>query len=72
MQKIDERWQKVIDEKRAAKYIGMSRSYLRRARMEGQIGNRAPGPPFYKIGRACRYRISDLDVWLNQHRRECG
>ena len=25
---------------------------------------RGPGPPFIRIGRAVRYRISDLDEWL--------
>jgi len=43
----------VIDEKDAARYVGMSVSFLRRARCEGAPGNRTPGrEPDYKIGRA--------------------
>ncbi|MCK7597075.1 helix-turn-helix domain-containing protein [Microbulbifer sp. CAU 1566] len=49
----------------AAKYIGMSRSYLAQARMDGRRDNRTPAPPFIKIGRAVRYLREDLDTWLN-------
>jgi len=37
--------------------------------MDGDRGNRTPGPPFIKIGRSVRYLVSDLDEWLEQHRR---
>lgn len=56
----------VLTEKDAAKYIGMSVSYLRRYRMEGMIGNRTPAPKWLKIGRSVRYQISDLDDWLSK------
>lgn len=42
----------------AAKYIGMSLSWLAQARMRGE------GPPYLKIGRSVRYRLADLDSWL--------
>lgn len=62
--------QQIVDEKTAAAYISMSLSFLRQARCDGQTANRTPGPSYFKIGRAVRYRISDLDAWLEQHRRE--
>ena len=50
----------------AARYVGMSESWLRQTRMIG----RTDGPPFIRIGtRAIRYRRRDLDLWLE--RRVC-
>ncbi len=54
-------------EQETAVYIGMSRSFLRQARMEGQRKNRTDAPPFIKIGRAVRYLKEDLDLWLENH-----
>jgi predicted DNA-binding transcriptional regulator AlpA len=53
-------------EQQASSYIGMSRSYLRQARMDGQREKRKSAPPFIKIGRSVRYLIEDLDGWLDQ------
>lgn len=53
-----------LTSKTAAGYIGMSESWLRKTRMEGN----PDGPPFCKIGKACRYLISDLDAWLLDRR----
>ncbi|HPO14257.1 MAG TPA: helix-turn-helix domain-containing protein [Candidatus Hydrogenedentes bacterium] len=58
----------LINERQAAKYLGMSRSYLAIARMTGAGRRRKSGPPFYKISRAVRYSIRDLDAWLAKHR----
>jgi predicted DNA-binding transcriptional regulator AlpA len=52
----------VLQERAAASYIGMSRAFLRAARN----GRGTPGPVYLQIGRAIRYRISDLDQWLGQ------
>ncbi|MCY9869683.1 helix-turn-helix transcriptional regulator [Vibrio barjaei] len=52
-------------EQETSAYIGMSRSFLRQARMEGQRKNRTSAPPFIKIGRAVRYLKEDLDLWLD-------
>jgi hypothetical protein len=52
----------------AARYIAMSESFLRQARMDGDRENRTPGPPFLKIGRAVRYLKHDLDTWLECHK----
>lgn len=49
----------------ASQYIGMSRSYLRQSRMEGNRKNRTSAPRFIKIGRSVRYLKEDLDNWLD-------
>lgn len=59
---------KTLKEAEAAEYISMSRSFLRRSRMDGQIGNRAPAPKFIRRGRSIVYMISDLDAWLEEGR----
>ena len=57
-----------LTEQQAAHYLSMSRSFLRQGRMNGDRENRTPTPPYYKIGRSVRYKISDLDTWLEQFR----
>jgi excisionase family DNA binding protein len=57
-----------LTEKEAAQYIGMSRSFLRKDRMDGIRDNRTPGPQFLKLGRSIRYLKEDLDSWLLKHR----
>jgi predicted DNA-binding transcriptional regulator AlpA len=47
----------------AAAYIGLSRAFLRAAR----LGRGTPGPAYVRIGRAVRYRVRDLDAFLEQH-----
>ncbi len=46
---------RALSEQEASQYIGMSRSFLRQSRMEGDRINRTPAPPFIKIGRSIRY-----------------
>jgi excisionase family DNA binding protein len=43
----------------AAEYLRSSTSTLAKARMRGR------GPVFFRIGRAIRYRQSDLDSWMS-------
>ncbi|GAA6153334.1 helix-turn-helix domain-containing protein [Pseudoteredinibacter isoporae] len=57
---------RVFTEQETSRYIGMSRSYLRQARMEGNRENRTPAPPFIKIGRSIRYLREDLDRWIDE------
>lgn len=59
---------KVLSEKEAAEYVGMSRSFLRQDRMNGFRECRTEGPPYIKIGRSIRYLKADLDAWLMKHR----
>lgn len=54
-----------LPSKQAAEYIGMSESWLRKSRLEGNTD----APPYLKIGKSVRYLKSDLDAWLNQRRR---
>lgn len=61
---------RALSEQEASQYIGMSRSFLRQSRMEGDRVNRTPAPPFIKIGRSIRYLKDDLDNWLESFRRE--
>ncbi|WP_019677706.1 helix-turn-helix transcriptional regulator [Arsukibacterium perlucidum] len=68
---------KVLSEIETAEYIGMSRSFLRQSRMEGNRASGTPAPPFVKIGRSVRYIKDDLDNWLNslqklEHLSQCG
>lgn len=56
---------RAMSEHEAAQYIGMSRSYLAQARMDGERAKRTPAPPFIKIGRSVRYLREDLDKWLD-------
>jgi hypothetical protein len=58
----------VLTEADAARYIAMSRSFLRQSRMDGVRDRRTPGPQFLKIGRSVRYLREDLDRWLEQFR----
>lgn len=53
---------KTIQERDAARYIGMSVAWLRQGRQRGR------GPAYIQAGRAIRYRVSDLDAWLDAHR----
>lgn len=58
----------VLTEKEAAKYIGMSRSFLCMDRINGYREGRTTGPVFMKLGRSIRYHKNDLDEWLNKNR----
>ena len=56
---------KTLPSHAAARYIGMSDSWLRQTRMTG----RSDGPPFLRMGaRTVRYLPSDLDKWLDGQR----
>lgn len=62
---------RALTEHEAARYIGMSRSYLAQARMDGPRASRTPAPVFIKIGRSVRYLREDLDAWRDgQYKRE--
>jgi predicted DNA-binding transcriptional regulator AlpA len=47
----------------AARYVGLSVSFMNRARLHGD------GPVFLKLGRRVVYDRSDLDAWLASRRR---
>jgi len=47
-----------LDTKRAAEVLGLQKNTLEAWRSRGG------GPPFVKLGRAVRYRQSDLETWI--------
>ena len=51
----------VLRERDAALYIGLSRAYLKKARIFGK------GPAFVRLQRTISYRVADLDRWLESH-----
>ena len=57
-----------LNDAECAEYIGMSTSWLRRSRCEGN----PVSPPFLKIGKSVRYDIADLDQWLRARRVDFG
>ena len=54
---------KMLPPRQAAAYLGVSLSFLNKARSEGAPGDRTPGPEFVKLGKSVLYRRSDLDAW---------
>lgn len=59
---------RVVSEEDAARYLGISRSSLRKGRMPGRRAALMSSPPFVKIGRRVGYLIEDLETWLRQCR----
>jgi len=55
----------LLTEKEAARYIGMSVTFLQHGRSNGTLGNRTPTPKFKKIGSSVRYDKRDLDDWVD-------
>lgn len=49
-----------MNEAEAARYIGMSRGWLRLGRSRGNPDT----PPYVKVSRAVRYLRADLDRWI--------
>ena len=54
----------ILKDPEAARYIGMSQSWLRQSRMRGN----PDAPPYIKISKAVRYLKADLDAWLEKLR----
>ena len=54
----------LLSEKQTTDFLGVSLSFLRKARSEGAPGKRTQAPPFIKIGKRCFYRRSDLEDWV--------
>ena len=57
----------LLTEAEAAIYLGVSRSLLRQQRCEGEREGRAPLVPYVRFGRAIRYRVVDLDHYIEKH-----
>ncbi|MGJ8562466.1 MAG: helix-turn-helix transcriptional regulator [Alphaproteobacteria bacterium] len=48
----------------AADILGIAKSTLSKLRLSGE------GPAFIKMGRRVAYRPEDLELWVNQNRRQ--
>ena len=44
-----------------AEYLGIQSQTLRKWRAQGQ------GPKYVPLGRSIRYRLADVDAWLESH-----
>jgi hypothetical protein len=49
----------------AAKWLGVSESFLTKGRCEGVTGRRTETPVFVKVRGHVWYRLCDLENWLN-------
>lgn len=58
---------RLFTETEAAKYLGISRSYLRQDRMNGTFKGRTPGPNFCRFGAMIRYTQEALDKWITDN-----
>jgi hypothetical protein len=56
----------LVNPRDAAAYLGCSRQWLAVLRMK------ASGPAYHKHGSWVRYRVADLDAWVDQHRVQPG
>jgi predicted DNA-binding transcriptional regulator AlpA len=54
-----------LTERETSMLINVSVSALRKARCEGQIGQRTEMPRFVKIGGRVRYRTTDVMEWAD-------
>jgi predicted DNA-binding transcriptional regulator AlpA len=58
---MKEEYDRLLNQKEVAGWIGMSEAWLEQCRFKGV------GMPYVKIGRACRYRTSDVQRWIDEH-----
>lgn len=49
----------LVDSHRAARRLGLAEQTLRKMRIRGD------GPQFLKLNRSVRYRVRDIDAWLD-------
>jgi hypothetical protein len=54
----------LMSEKDASKHLGVSLSFLRKARSEGAHHNRTEAPPFIALGGRVYYATEDLCFWV--------
>jgi predicted DNA-binding transcriptional regulator AlpA len=54
----------LLDERQTAAYLGVSRSFLRKSRCEGQHHARTEAPAFVRVGGRVLYRRADIEAWV--------
>ena len=59
--------QRLLKEADAARYLGVSRIWLRKCRSNGPRAGHADGPEFIRAGRMIRYSLDALDAWIARH-----
>lgn len=52
----------LISSSEAEEFLALPKNTLAKMRVSGD------GPAFHKLGKRVRYRMSDLEVWLNARR----
>lgn len=57
--------QKLLTERAAANLTGYKEATLRQSRHTGVLAGRS-APRFLRLGRSIRYRLADLDAWLEE------
>lgn len=59
----------LLTEEQAAEYIGMSRSFLSKDRMNGLRHGRKQGPEYVRLGvKSIRYPFIELKTWVEKNR----
>lgn len=58
----------LVSEKKAAEFLGTSSATLRVLRCTGAKPGGMQVPPYYKLGRAVRYDLTDLEAYVQAHR----
>ena len=56
-----------MNERECAGYLGVSLTFLRRRRSEGNPSGLLEGPPWICIGRSVKYRKADLDAFIEKN-----
>lgn len=60
--------QELINERDAARFLGLSPATLMKQRSQGERAGHLPLVPYCKLGNRCiRYRISDLRAYAERH-----
>ena len=60
-QKLEDMFQAVLEPKNAAEYLKISGRYLQALKDKKEI-------PFTQYDKIVRYKLSDLDAWMNKNR----
>lgn len=56
--------EKLLSTKETANLVQVSESILRKQRMDGHRAGHMPTIPYIKMGKTVRYRLSDINTWL--------
>jgi predicted DNA-binding transcriptional regulator AlpA len=58
---MEEQYDRLLKQKEVAEWIRMSEAWLEQCRFK------RIGITYVKMGRACRYRTSDVQCWIDEH-----